>query len=270
MSLLKEEYNESLKMAIDLHHFKQAVVGNDVVSVERYLDEGIDIEHRFIGLQTALHLAIGNGASEVSWLLIQKGADVNVVDNEQETPLLMASKKSGMTVTLSMLIDSDADIDARNKDGSTALMLASLLGNFKAAKLLVKAGANLHVFNQKGRSPLSCALMGLDVIRREFGEDKLTLVKYIAERIDDIDYLNPAGDTVLMMAIKEDETDAVQFLLSKGANPHMTDKEGLDAMGIAYEHGTVLMYDFLSVALENQSLTDKICEIGDEVAGMAF
>ena len=52
----------------------------------------LDVKDKFEG-ETALHLASRNEHLEVVKLLIERGADINIKNNEGETPLDFAKKR---------------------------------------------------------------------------------------------------------------------------------------------------------------------------------
>lgn len=55
---------------------------------------------------------------------------------------------------LEVLLQHGARVNARNRDGETALHLAAKHGRRAAMELLIEKGANIHVRNRKGQSPL--------------------------------------------------------------------------------------------------------------------
>ena len=59
--------------------------------------------------------------------------------------------------TIQMLIDHDADVDAMDKKGQSPLHVAAKLGLPNVASLLLEAGANAHVEDQDGHTPLVVA-----------------------------------------------------------------------------------------------------------------
>ena len=70
--------------------------------------------------QTALMWAAAAGRVDVARLLINAGADVNVVDVEGSTALMFASS-NGHLILAEMLLDRGADIGIANRAGDTAL-----------------------------------------------------------------------------------------------------------------------------------------------------
>ena len=50
------------------------------------------------------------------------------------------------------------NIDARNKDGNTALHLAVMFGDTLATELLMKSGADSNIENNQGKTPLDCLM----------------------------------------------------------------------------------------------------------------
>lgn len=68
----------------------QAIVQNDVVLVRQLVDAGVDVNARAFGA-TPLHLSAEYGRSEIAQVLLDRGAEVDSVDNLGRTPLLWAA-----------------------------------------------------------------------------------------------------------------------------------------------------------------------------------
>ena len=76
----------------------------------------------------------------------------NIRFREMNTPLIMASKKSGNPECLRVLLENGADPNIKNEDGKTALMLA-LDDDLPEVVInaLLDAGADAKVKDRKGR-----------------------------------------------------------------------------------------------------------------------
>ncbi|NIM06561.1 MAG: ankyrin repeat domain-containing protein, partial [Deltaproteobacteria bacterium] len=53
--------------------------------------------------------------------------------------------------------DRGADIDARDNDGKSALIMAALMGHADSVKLLLEKGADVNAHDNGGRTALSLA-----------------------------------------------------------------------------------------------------------------
>lgn len=78
-------------------------------------------------------------------MLLDHGADANVLDNEQMTPLqrALASEPSEELPAATLLLRHGAVLEHRNNFGETAVILASKCGNADVVRLLAEAGADL-------------------------------------------------------------------------------------------------------------------------------
>ncbi len=70
---------------------------------------------------------------------------------------LIEAASRGETKKVKALLDAEADVEAKNNNGHTALMLAALSGNTDTAKALLEAGADLEAKNNNGGTALMSA-----------------------------------------------------------------------------------------------------------------
>lgn len=77
-------------------------------------------------------------------------------NNELNKKLLEAIKKSDVQL-VQKLVKKGADINFKDKNGSTPLHYAAVYGNMKIVKYLVKNGADVCARNNKGVDPFSYA-----------------------------------------------------------------------------------------------------------------
>lgn len=72
--------------------------------------------------------------------------DINTKDANGDTALIFAVKKPIVNMDiLHAIIHSDADLNAQNNDGATALIWATILNHKEVAKVLIDAGTDLNV-----------------------------------------------------------------------------------------------------------------------------
>jgi ankyrin repeat protein len=96
--------------------------------------------------------AIYNGDIEAIKQHIADGVDVNELFFE--TPPLAWAALMGQTEAAALLLQHGADINGRNRDGNTALHLATFLGRAETAERLLKHEADVNTKNHDGVTPV--------------------------------------------------------------------------------------------------------------------
>lgn len=75
---------------------------------------------------------------EIIELLLEAGADINIEDNDGNTPLIWASYKNNSQAVQELLKHPDIDVNVQGKDSTTALMLATINKNIQVIQVLLK------------------------------------------------------------------------------------------------------------------------------------
>ena len=137
---------------------------NDVV--DYLLDNNLaNIDDKDENGRTALHIAAGFDLSKIE-ILIYKGADVNAKDDSGSTPLIKAAKsyrnEYEITDGLRSLLNHNADLEAKDLDGMTALHWAVKQGLPDVVELLVEKNANTEAMDNNGKTPLDLARERVD------------------------------------------------------------------------------------------------------------
>jgi uncharacterized protein len=128
----------------DSYNFLKAVREKDGTEVNKILADPasriVDTRESSSG-QTALHIVVQR--QDATWVgfLLQKGANPNIGDKNGNTPLMLASQL-GFMDGVDWLVDKKATVDAANRGGETALILAVHGKNSVMVRALLKAGAN--------------------------------------------------------------------------------------------------------------------------------
>lgn len=116
-----------------------------------------------------LHGAINAGAIDAVTMMLDRGANVNLVGDEGLTPVMISARvtyRVGVEMT-ALLIKKGANVNAKASKGSTPLIFASwgVATHYqdeyvKVVRLLIKNGAKVNVKNKMGDTPLSIAKSG--------------------------------------------------------------------------------------------------------------
>jgi ankyrin repeat protein len=183
--------------------------------------------------------------TEAAGLLIDHGADVNQRGKYGDAPLHFFVSGNDTTMA-EFLLNHGADVNVRNTRGDTPLHTAAREGSLNGAKLLVTKGADINLKSQDGKTPLDCAMiavwnedayhMSQDRIRknREVGAYLLSCgspctvfdvawlgdVERLSKQVEaDPSLVNAKanGEPLLFAAVRGGSTDAVEYLLSHGA-----------------------------------------------------
>lgn len=103
---------------------------------------------------------------------------------------------------------SAADVNAREADGSTALLWAVHRADIEQARKLIRAGADVSIANNYGATPLMQAATVGDA----------AMLKLLLQAGADVESSNDEGQTALMAVARTGNVEAAKVLLSKGAD----------------------------------------------------
>ena len=99
-----------------------------------------------------------NGSLKVVKCLIENGANINIRDNNGQTPLYHAADEDKFEI-VKYLIDFGAWIDLKNTvNNYTPLHAAVEEGHQNVVKFLIENGANVNICNKDFQSPLHFAV----------------------------------------------------------------------------------------------------------------
>lgn len=104
-----------------------------------------------------LHKAVKRGKLEAVRLLCKSGADTNVENNGQATPLMLAAMHRSAEPHVKVLLKHGADVNKQKDVGYTALMICARMGNTRVAKLLLEAEADMELRDKSGETAIAKA-----------------------------------------------------------------------------------------------------------------
>lgn len=153
--------------------------------------------------QTIFKAAQLNDITGIKFLL-NYGIDVNDRDAQGNTPLIIAVK-NGQKVAANFLLEKDADVNVQNKTGNTALIAACLSGNEVETDMLIEHHANPNI-------------------------------------------QNASGVTALMAAVRSGSTEVVKHLLASGADASLSDHQHKSAVDYAKDLKRTAIFNLLNSA----------------------
>lgn len=108
-----------------------------------------------VGSSLILALAF-TGLELPTQLLLEKGADIESKNPNDGTPLILAAREKHKAV-MQVLIGKGANVNAASKFGNTPLIFAVKWGEESMITLLLEKGAKVNRKNQEGKSAIDFA-----------------------------------------------------------------------------------------------------------------
>jgi ankyrin repeat protein len=171
----------------------------------------------------SLHLAADSGNPEVLRSLIERGADPDAQNKDQETPLFLASRK-GRLEAARLLSELVTDINHQDLLGHTPLHVAAENGHYDIARLLLDCGADVNAREKNFRTPLHLAV-------------ELAVTRVLLERGAEVDARDEMDWTPLHFASQQGHLELMRLLLRHGADVFARDNEDQTVLHKASEHG---------------------------------
>jgi len=161
-----------------------------------------------------LHEAAADGDIEQVKLLIAKGADVNAKDRDGRTALFIAAVWDCKDIA-KLLIAAGANVNAtENRESSAPLHYAVLHKNSKeVVSLLISKGADVNLTDEENRTPLHFAL---DSPLEKLPVVDPDVIKLLVDNGAKFDVKDSDGYTALRYAALWGQKDTVKFFLSIG------------------------------------------------------
>jgi uncharacterized protein len=152
--------------------------------------------------------------------ITQAVAQLHAGDEFQATTLLFSAARHGCEREARALLDHGAAIDAKDREGATALAKATQAGKTGLMKLLMESGANPNTRAIDGSTPLFYAAES----------DRGAALRLLLDYGADPNIPGHRGLRPLAAAAFNGSEDSVDPLLQRGADPNALDDDGEGAM----------------------------------------
>ena len=139
-------------MPLTVAGFVHYIEKENIDILNRYMYAGLSLNSRDEDGTPLLNIACRNRSFAVVEWFLKNGADIDPVSEDRGyTPLMDAVWKGDLKIS-SLLIQKGADVNRMNKEGQTMIILAVGANRVDMCKLLVENGADVDVVDAMGMS----------------------------------------------------------------------------------------------------------------------
>ena len=214
-NISKEEANKLGKRLL------KAVDDNSLLEVKKLVSEGANLDLKDKNGTTALLKACFNDRIDMVNVLIKGGANVHIVDNQGWTCLMA----TGSVLVAKRLVEKGVDIEFRDDENNTALIVQAQNGKTDIVEYLIKVGANIDAQCEQGTTPLMEAI----------GERQWNTAELLVNEGANLDLKDVDGDNALSWGVLRENEKFVMDLIDKGGNVNNCDNKGLSLLMLAVD-----------------------------------
>lgn len=148
-------FNEGIPFTPDCFSFH--IAKNNFELCELFYEAGMGVNERDSAGTPMLSVASRAGRKEMIQWLIKKGADINAISQDRGYSALMDAVWKSNYDIVSLLVDLGADVNIVAQDGQSILVLATGTSNIRICELLAMKGADPLLKDKMGMSALDYA-----------------------------------------------------------------------------------------------------------------
>ena len=201
---------------------------------EMFKSDDIDLEYLSSDRCNVLHYAAMTGDLDRVKLLLEKGADVNLADKYDRTPLHFAASSDNLEL-VKYLVEQGADVNAKDNEESSVLHEAAFSRNLELVKYLVEQGADINAKDDEGSS----------ILHRAAHSGSLELVQWLIQQGFDVNTKRNDGHSILHEAVFSRNLELVQWLVEQGADINAKTDIGISVLHVAAATCSLKMVQWL-------------------------
>ena len=199
-------------------------------------EEFIDIDSRGFRQQTAIMLAVITGHTHLFGLLLERGCNVHLANNEGNNILHLACISKHAHIVNTILSLGIINKDCKGFLGKTPILLAAYSGCTKCFDLLLSSGSDLNAVDRYKNTILHTACTGGHV-------NMINHIHFVGNL--SLNVTRTDGLTLMMVAAFFGNMEAFDFLLSKGSDVKATNHKGENVLHFACKGRRVKMVKHL-------------------------
>ena len=139
---------------------------------------------------------------------------------------LISAARDGDILSVRVLIENGADVNAKDELGKTVLHLATREGHVEIVKILIEKGADVDVKDNERYTALHWATL----------DGHIEIAKILIEMDADVDARDIYGWTALHVAAGNERVEITEVLIEKGADVDAKNKNERTAQELAIEN----------------------------------
>ncbi|XP_067668335.1 ankyrin repeat domain-containing protein 50-like [Haliotis asinina] len=227
--LVSKGANLTLVDRFGINILHSACLGGDVKVVKYVLSKNtLDINGRVRCGRTAVMLAADNGHRDVLELLVGRGANVALTDENGDNFLHCACREGHAEVVKYILLQDLVDINSLGHEKKSPVLIAGEQGHTEVVELLVKHGADLSLREKSGSNTLhrACYYGQFDVVKHILSLNRV-----------DINCRGYMKRTPVMVAAEQGYKKIVELLVNHGADLSLREQSGSNILHNACYRG---------------------------------
>uniref|UniRef100_A0A8C1SNU6 Transient receptor potential cation channel, subfamily A, member 1b n=1 Tax=Cyprinus carpio TaxID=7962 RepID=A0A8C1SNU6_CYPCA len=207
--------------------------------------------------RTPLHWAVEQNQQQSCVLLLELGADPNILNNAMMGPLHLAVTKRYNHLVLFQSCDK-TDANLEGDLGNTPVMMACCTNNCQAIQFLFKHGAKMCIQNKLGHYAIhTVAFAG--------AKEAMEMVLEIGEELGistsvHINYLDKTKSTPLHLSVRGGNIEVIKLCIIKGARVDQQQCDKSTALHFACTQGAL---EAVKIMLSSYSKVEDIINIRD-------
>ncbi|CAH1255376.1 TRPA1 [Branchiostoma lanceolatum] len=262
----KREMLLSFKNKQDQMPLHAAVNGGNKEAVVRLIRIGARIDAKQDDESTPMHLASSQGALDIIKLMMESAdknrQTIHLRDVQQMTPLHKAAMFDH-TGTVEYLLEEGADLNCTDSEERSPLLLAASRGAWKTVKVLLSRGADANLRDLNSRNFLHLAILGGGGVATFHGELGTGSLRDLLDEKDEF------GCTPLHYASEQGHLKSIELLLQQGASAKVKNNEKQSALHFAAKYGRLNTVRSLLNSPQGPNIINDPDGLGDTALHMA-